>query len=103
MASPALCAHRGLLDICRKALERIDARVLRLMFARAPWELPMSYTAGETETEARSIDNVFKRFFARAQAILAKFPLATRPPATEWLVSCACPLLDALVTWHAPL
>ena len=43
---------RGLMGMCRKALERTDARVLRLMFAMAPWERPMTYTDGETEAEA---------------------------------------------------
>ena len=76
------------LGMCRKALERTDARVLRLMFAMAPWERPMTYTDGETEAEAQRKDEVLKSFFARAQALLAKFDPASRRLAMKWLVRC---------------
>ena len=63
--------------MCRKALERTDARVLRLMFAMAPWQLLMNFTEGETEAEARHMDEVFRSFFTHAQALLAKFHLVS--------------------------
>ncbi|CAL5227811.1 g10837 [Coccomyxa viridis] len=69
----------------RKALERTHARVLRLMFAMAPWERPMTYTDGETEAEAQRKDEVLKSFFARAQALLAKFKPVSRRLATKRL------------------
>ncbi len=67
-------------DMCRKALERTDACVLRLMFAMVPWERPMSYTEGQTEAEARRRDEVLMNFFARARALIAKFPHVSRCP-----------------------
>lgn len=81
--------------MCRKALERVDARVLRLMFCMAPWERPMTYTEGETEAEAQRKDEVLKSFFARAQALLTKFDPVLRRLAMKWLVRRACPSLNS--------
>ena len=74
---------------CRKALERMEPRVLRLMFAMAPWEKPMTYAdSGETMGEAQRKDEVLKSFFARAHALLKKFDPVSAPGllAMKWLV-----------------
>ena len=101
---PTLCAHNrsGLLNVCRKALERTDARVLRLMFAMAPWDQTMNYTEGEREAKARHMDEVFRRFFAHAQALLAKFDPVSKSSrlAVTFTVRRACPLLDGRVLVH---
>ena len=85
----ARCDMRG--PFCRKALERMDPRVLRLMFAMAPWEKPMTYAdSGETMGEAQRKDEVLKSFFARADALLKKFNPVSAPGllAMKWLVGC---------------
>ena len=76
------------LGMCRKALERTDARVLRLMFAMKPWQKPMTYIEGESLAEAQRKDEIFKSFFARAQALLTKFDPVSRRLAMKWLVRC---------------
>ena len=79
------------LGMCRKALERTDARVLRLMFAMKPWQKPMTYIEGESLAEAQRKDEIFKSFFARTQALLAKPIPFSGQPAETWLVRRACP------------
>ena len=89
--------------MCRKALERTDARVLRLMFCMAPWERPMTYTEGETESEAQRKDEVLKSFFARAQALLTKFDPVSCRLAMKWLVRSQWPIplaMDCEVPRH---
>ena len=56
----------------RKALEAFSPRVLRLMFALAPWERSMTYGDAAVSEAARK-DEVLQSFFARAQALLKKF------------------------------
>ena len=63
--------------------------MLRLMFAMAPWEKPMTYAdSGETSGEAQRKDEVLKSFFARADALLKKFDPVSAPGllAMKWLV-----------------
>lgn len=59
----------------RKALESFSPRVLRIMFALAPWERSMTYS-DTAVAEAQRKEEVLRSFFARIDAILKKFPHA---------------------------
>lgn len=50
------------LDLCRKALESLTARQMRLLFALNPWEKSLAYGT-QMLTEMRAKETVLKSFF----------------------------------------
>ena len=64
----------------RKALESFSPRVLRIMFALAPWEKSMTYS-DTAVAEAQRKEEVLRSFFARTSALLRKFGHAAAPAA----------------------
>lgn len=62
----------------RKALESISPRILRIMFALAPWDKSMTYS-DTAVAEAQRKEEVLRSFFARTDALLRKFSHAAAP------------------------
>jgi hypothetical protein len=56
----------------RKALEEFSPGVLRVMFALANWEKPMTYTE-DTAREAKGKLDAIKSFFMNLEVVLTKF------------------------------
>ncbi|KAK9906729.1 hypothetical protein WJX75_006969 [Coccomyxa subellipsoidea] len=57
----------------RRALQNFSPRVLRIMFALAPWDKPMTFKEEKSALEARQKEKIFENFFLEVQAVLHKF------------------------------